>query len=113
MAAEEGERVKLYSYFRSSAAYRARIALNLKGLSYETVAIHLTKRGGQQSGGKCRGVTPQMRFPPLTLAGGEVLTQSPPIIDYLDEPYPAPPFLPADPIARAKVRAIAHTIACD
>src|SRR5262245_20813531 len=113
MAAEEGERVKLYSYFRSSAAYRARIALNLKGLSYETVAIHLTKQGGQQFSAEFKAVNPQMRVPALTLAGGEVLMQSLAIIDYLDETYPDPPFLPADPIARAKVRAIAHTIACD
>jgi maleylpyruvate isomerase len=105
--------VKLYSFFRSSAAYRVRIALNLKGLSYETAAIHLTKGGGQQFSAEYRAVNPQMRVPALALDGGEVLTQSLAIIDYLDEVHPEPPFLPADPIARAKVRAIAHTIACD
>jgi maleylpyruvate isomerase len=105
--------VKLYSFFRSSAAYRVRIALNLKGLSYETAAIHLTKGGGQQFSAEYRAINPQMRVPALALDGGEVLTQSLAIIDYLDEVHPEPPFLPADPIARAKVRAIAHTIACD
>src|SRR5215510_7587344 len=94
MAAEEGERVKLYSYFRSSAAYRARIALNLKGLAYETVSIHLTKDGGKQFSPQYRAINPQMRVPALELADGEVLTQSLAIMDYLDEVYPDPPFLP-------------------
>jgi maleylacetoacetate isomerase len=105
--------VKLYSYFRSSAAYRARIALNLKGLAYETVSIHLTKDGGQQFRPDYTAVNPQARVPALVLDDGEVLTQSLAIIDYLDETHPAPPFLPADPVERARVRALAHTIACD
>ena len=105
--------MKLYSYFRSSAAYRARIALNLKGLSYETVSIHLTKDGGKQFTPEYRTVNPQMRVPALELPGGEVLTQSLAIIDYLDEVYPEPPLLPGDAVERARVRAVAHTIASD
>jgi len=105
--------VKLYSYFRSSAAYRARIALNLKGLAYETVSIHLTKEGGKQFSPAYKALNPQMRVPALELASGEVLLQSLAIIDYLDEIRPDPPFLPADPVARAQVRAVAHIIACD
>jgi maleylpyruvate isomerase len=105
--------VKLYSYFRSSAAYRVRIALNLKGLSYETIPIHLTKDGGHHKRPDYQVVNPQMRVPALALSGGEVLVQSPAIIDYLDEVYPDPPFLPADAIERARVRAVAQVIACD
>ena len=105
--------MKLYSYFRSSAAYRARIALNLKGLAYETVSIHLTKEGGKQFSPAYKALNPQMRVPALELASGEVLLQSLAIIDYLDEIRPDPPFLPADPVARAQVRAVAHIIACD
>jgi len=105
--------VKLYSYFRSSAAYRVRIALNLKGLPYETVSIHLTKEGGKQFSPDYKAVNAQMRVPALELDGGEVLTQSLAIIDYLDEMHPRPPFLPSDPVQRAKVRAVAQAIACD
>jgi len=105
--------VKLYSYFRSSAAYRVRIALNLKGLPYETVSIHLIKDGGRQHTPEFRAINPQMRVPALALSGGEVLTQSLAIIEYLDEIEPEPPLLPADALARAKVRAMAQLIACD
>jgi maleylpyruvate isomerase len=105
--------VKLYSYFRSSAAYRARIALNLKGLPYEMVAVHLTKDGGQQHKPEFHAVNPQERVPALKLSSGEVLTQSLAIIEYLDDIEPDPPFLPADALARAKVRAIAQIVACD
>ena len=105
--------MKLYSYFRSSAAYRVRIALNLKGLPYETVSIHLIKDGGRQHTPEFRAINPQMRVPALALSGGEVLTQSLAIIEYLDEIEPEPPLLPADALARAKVRAMAQLIACD
>jgi maleylpyruvate isomerase len=105
--------VKLYSYFRSSAAYRARIALNLEGIAYGTVSIHLTKDGGKQFGPEFRAINPQMRVPALELPDGTVLTQSLAIIEYLDETHPEPPFLPAAPVERAKVRALAHAIACD
>jgi maleylacetoacetate isomerase len=105
--------LKLYSYFRSSAAYRVRIALNLKGLFYEIVPIHLTKEGGQQRRPEFRAINPQMRVPTLELSGGEILTQSLAIIEYLDEIHPDPPLLPADALERAKVRAIAQLVACD
>jgi maleylacetoacetate isomerase len=105
--------LKLYTYYRSSAAYRVRIALNLKGLPYEMVPIHLTKDGGQQRKPEFRAVNPQMRVPALALSSGDVLTQSLAIIEYLDEIEPEPPFLPADALARAKVRAVAQMIACD
>jgi maleylacetoacetate isomerase len=105
--------VKLYSYFRSSAAYRTRIALNLKGLSYETVSVHLIKDGGYNRRPEFRAINPQMRVPALAIPGGEILIQSLAIIEYLDETHPEPPFLPKDPIARAKVRGLAEIIACD
>jgi len=105
--------VKLYTYFRSSAAYRVRIALNLKGLSYEMVPVHLTKDGGYQRKPEFRSVNPQMRVPALELSSGDVLTQSLAIIEYLDETQPEPPLLPVDALARAKVRAIAQMVACD
>jgi maleylpyruvate isomerase len=105
--------LKLYSYFRSSAAYRARIALNLKGLAYETVSIHLTQDGGRQHAPEFRAVNPQKRVPALALDSGEILLQSLAIIEYLDEIHPDPPLLPKDPVARAKVRAVAQIVACD
>jgi maleylpyruvate isomerase len=105
--------VKLYSYFRSSAAYRTRIALNLKGLAYETAAVHLIKDGGHNRRPDFRAVNPQMRVPALMTPTGEVLTQSLAIIEYLDETHPNPPLLPSDPIARAQVRSLAQLIACD
>jgi maleylacetoacetate isomerase len=105
--------VKLYSYFRSSAAYRTRIALNLKGLAFETVSIHLTRDGGRQHAPEFHAVNPQKRVPALALDTGEVLLQSLAIMEYLDEAHPDPPLLPKDPIERARVRAVAQIIACD
>jgi maleylpyruvate isomerase len=105
--------VKLYSYFRSSAAYRVRIALNLKGIAYETMPIHLVKDGGHNKRPEFRAVNPQMRVPALITPTGETLIQSLAIIEYLEETHPEPPLLPKDPIARAKVRALADLIACD
>jgi maleylacetoacetate isomerase len=105
--------VKVYTYFRSSAAYRLRIALNLKGLSGDMVSIHLQKDGGQHRKPEYRAINPQMRVPALKLDSGEVLTQSLAIIEYLDEVDPQPPLLPRDPVERAKVRALALAIACD
>ena len=104
--------MQLYSFFRSSAAYRVRIALNFKGLSFDTVGVHLTREGGRQHSREFRAVNPQKRVPALALSG-EVLLQSLAIIEYLDEVYPDPPLLPADAIDRAKVRAVAQIIACD
>jgi maleylacetoacetate isomerase len=105
--------VKLYSYFRSSAAYRVRIALNLKGIAYETASVHLVKDGGHNRRPEFRAVNPQMRVPVLVAPGGEHLLQSLAIIEYLDETQPEPPLLPKDPIGRAKARALADLIACD
>ena len=86
--------MKLYSYFRSSAAYRVRIAFNLKGLSYDTVSIHLQKVGGLNRKPAFRAINPQMRVPALKLDSGEVIVQSLAIIEYLDEVHPQPPLLP-------------------
>jgi maleylacetoacetate isomerase len=105
--------VKLYSFFRSSAAYRVRIALNLKGIAYDTISIHLVKDGGHNKRPEFSAVNPQMRVPVLVTPTGDALTQSLAIIEYLDETHPQPPLLPKDPIARAKVRALAELIACD
>jgi maleylpyruvate isomerase len=105
--------VTLYSFFRSSAAYRVRIAFNLKGLSFETAAIHLQKEGGLNRKPEYRAINPQMRVPALRLDSGELLTQSLAIIEYLDEVHPQPPLLPRDSVARAQVRALAQLVACD
>jgi maleylacetoacetate isomerase len=105
--------VKLYSYFRSSAAYRVRIALSLKGIAYETMPIHLIKDGGHNKRPEFRAINPQMRVPVLVTPNGETLIQSLAIIEYLDETHPQPPLLPKDPIDRAKARALAELIACD
>ena len=105
--------MQLYTYFRSSAAYRLRIALNFKELTSEVISIHLQKEGGQHKKPEYRAVNPQMRVPALRLDSGEVLTQSLAIIEYLDEIDPEPPLLPRDPVERAKVRALAQLIACD
>jgi maleylacetoacetate isomerase len=105
--------MKLYSYYRSSAAYRVRIALNLKGLAYETASIHLVKDGGHNRRPEFRAVNPQMRVPVLTTPAGDVLIQSLAIIEYLDETHPNPPLLPKDAMARAQARALAQVVACD
>jgi maleylacetoacetate isomerase len=105
--------MKLYTFFRSSAAYRVRIALNLKGISYEAVPVHLSKDGGKHRTAEYRAVNPQMRVPTLALSTGDILTQSLAIIEYLDEVYPEPPLLPADAVNRARVRAVAQIVACD
>jgi maleylpyruvate isomerase len=90
-----------------------RIALNLKGLTPEAISIHLTKDGGKQHSPEYRAINPQRRVPSLVLDDGEVLHQSPAIIEYLDEIHPQPPLLPSDPVGRAKVRALAAVIGCD
>lgn len=103
--------MKLYDYFRSSAAYRVRIALNLKGLAPERSFVHL--RNNAHRAEDYLAVNPQGLVPALVTDAGDVLTQSLAIIEYLDETHPAPPLLPADPLARARVRSIALAIACD
>lgn len=104
--------LQLYSYFRSSAAYRLRIALHLKGLAYDTVPVHLLKGGGEQLHSAFRAVNPAALVPVLQ-DGGETLTQSLAIMEYLEETHPQPPLLPADALGRARVRALALAVACD
>ena len=102
--------MKLYGYFRSSAAFRVRIALNLKKLDYENAAIHL--RRNDQTEPDYLVVNPQGLVPTLD-DGGRTLIQSLAIIEYLDEVYPDPPLLPSHPADRARVRALAQIVACD
>jgi maleylacetoacetate isomerase len=102
----------LYSYWRSSAAFRVRIALNLKALHYETRAIHLLREGGEQHSPAYAALNPQELVPTL-LDGERVLTQSMAILEYLDETRPQPSLLPADAAGRARVRALAQVVACD
>lgn len=102
----------LYSYFRSSAAYRVRIALQLKGLSYDTVPVHLLANGGLQHSADYQRLNPNRQVP-TWVDDTVVLGQSLAIIEYLDEAHPTPPLLPADAANRAHVRALAQTIACD
>jgi maleylpyruvate isomerase len=103
--------MKLHGYFRSSASYRVRIALNLKGLSAEHLAYHLRK--GEQCAPAYLAINPQGLVPALQDDAGETLTQSLAIIEWLDEIHPEPPLLPKDPLRRAKVRAFAMALACD
>lgn len=103
--------MKLHGYFRSSAAYRVRIALNLKGLKAEHLPHHLRK--GEQCAPAYLAINPQGLVPALESDGGVVLTQSVAIIEWLDEIHPEPPLLPKDPLQRARVRAFALAIACD
>ena len=108
--------LQLYSYFRSSAAYRLRIALHLKGLAFDTVPVHLLKGGGEQLQSAYRAINPAALVPALNIDAdndGTTLTQSLAIMEYLDETHPQPPLLPADALGRARVRALALTVACD
>ncbi|MFL6621517.1 MAG: maleylacetoacetate isomerase [Sulfurifustis sp.] len=104
--------MKLHNAFRSSASYRVRIALNLKGLDYEYRPVHLSRNGGEQFTAEFRAMNPQSLVPVLQ-DGERFLTQSLAIIEYLDETHPQPPLLPREPVARARVRALALAIACD
>lgn len=105
--------MKLYDYFRSSASFRVRIALHLKGIAYEQVPIHLLKDGGIQHQSHYHAINAQELIPSLILEDGNTLTQSLAIIEYLETVYPEPPLLPTDPIQKAKIRAIANMVACD
>jgi len=103
--------MKLYDYFRSSAAYRVRIALNLKGVASERASVHL--RRGAQRAEDYLAMNPQGLVPALVTDSGDVLTQSLAIIEWLEESYPQPPLLPRDAPGRARVRALSLAIACD
>jgi maleylpyruvate isomerase len=104
--------MKLHSYFRSSASFRVRIALNLKELKYEYVPVHLLKSGGGQFTPLFRALNPAALVPVLE-DGTQVLTQSLAILEYLEEKHPEPALLPRDPVDRARVRALALAIACE
>ncbi len=102
--------MKIFGYFRSSAAFRLRIAMNFKGLSYDYNLVNL--QSGDHLSDDFKRINPQGRVPAIDIEGN-ILTQSLAIIEYLDEVYPAPPLLPSDPLGKAKVRGIAGLIACD
>jgi maleylpyruvate isomerase len=104
--------MKLYNFFRSSASYRVRIALNLKGLTYDYLPIHLRRGGGEQYSPPYKALNPQGLIPALE-DGGRVLTQSLAILEYLEERHPEPPLLPREPADRATVRSMAMVIACE
>ncbi|MDU9403276.1 maleylacetoacetate isomerase [Pseudomonas sp. zfem004] len=103
--------MELFTYYRSTSSYRVRIALALKGLDYQALPVNLLK--GEQRGGDYLALNPQGRVPALRIDGGELLVQSPAIIEYLEEVYPQPALLPAAAEARAKVRGVAAIIGCD
>ena len=103
--------MKLFNYFRSSASFRVRIALELKGLPYDYVPVHLVK--GEQKKEEYTAIAPTGLVPTLVTDAGDALEQSMAIIEYLDEMHPSPALLPRDPIRRAKVRALSQLIACE
>jgi maleylacetoacetate isomerase/maleylpyruvate isomerase len=102
--------MKLHTYFRSSAAFRVRIAMNLKGLAYDTAFVHLPR--GEHRAPAYGALNPQALLPTLE-DGGRLLTQSLAILEYLEETHPTPPLLPKDPFERARVRSLALLIACE
>ena len=106
------DRLCLYSYWRSSAAYRVRIGLNLKGLPYDIMPVHLLRDGGEQRTPEFREANPQMLVPVLQ-HGQRTLRQSLSILEYLDEMWPERPLLPATARDRQRVRALAQVVACD
>jgi maleylacetoacetate isomerase len=104
--------LRLHTYFHSSAAYRVRIALNIKGLKYSAVPVHLLRNGGEHLSAEYARLNPA-RLVPVLEDGGASLTQSIAIIEYLEETHPEPPLLPAGAAARARVRSLALDVACD
>ncbi len=105
-------KIFLYAYWRSTAAYRVRIALNLKNIAYDVKIVNLIANGGEQKNSEYAQINPQKLVPAL-VTDGQVLTQSLAILEYLEEVYPHPSILPGDPIHKAKVRSVAQAIACD
>jgi maleylacetoacetate isomerase len=106
------EGLKLYSFWRSSAAYRVRIALNLKGLPYELIPVNLARNGGEQHEAKYHSVNPQ-ELVPVLIDGERVIRQSLAIVEYIDETYAGPRLLPVTARERARARGLAQLIACD
>ena len=104
--------MKFYGYFRSSASYRLRIALALKGIPHEQASIHLTRGGGEQFAAEFRRLNPQ-ELVPVIEDNGNILTQSLAILEYLEETHPTPAILPRTPVERARVRALALVMACE
>ncbi|NND00296.1 MAG: maleylacetoacetate isomerase [Gammaproteobacteria bacterium] len=110
--------LKLYTYFRSTAAYRVRIALNLKGIEHQLEPVHLVRNGGEQKQAAYLaknplGLVPTLEVCPKGETASQYITQSMAIIEYLEETCPTPALLPEEPLARARVRAITQSIACD
>jgi maleylpyruvate isomerase len=110
MSAPADSTMKLYNFWRSGTSHRTRIALNLKGLSYDYVAVHLGKEEHLKA--EFKAINPQQLVPALD-TGSELLVQSPAIIEWLEEVYPEPALLPADALGRARVRALAAIVGCD
>lgn len=104
--------MKLYDYFRSTACYRVRIALNIKNIVYEKIAVHLVNHGGEQHTPEYRQINPQGLVPSLEI-NGHIITQSLAIISYLEEVYPNPALLPKDPLEKAIIKSLALIVACD
>jgi maleylacetoacetate isomerase len=105
--------VDLFTYYRSTSSYRVRIALALKGLDFNAIPVNLIRDGGDQRKPEYRAINPQGRVPALRLDSGEILTQSPAIIEFLEERHPQPALLAGDLILRARQRAVAALIGCD
>ena len=103
--------MKLYSYFRSSAAFRVRIALNIKGLEYNYLPVNLLN--SEQKSDQYIALNPQGLVPAMELPGGDLIAQSGAILEWLEETHPSPPLLPADPLERAQVRSVVNAITCD
>lgn len=105
--------MKLYGYWRSGAAYRVRIGLNLKGVAYEHIGVHLIRDGGEHKKPPYTALNPQARVPSLVLDDGTMLFQSTAILEWLDETHPNPALLPNDPVQRARVRGVCAIIGAD
>ncbi|HEY1722933.1 MAG TPA: maleylacetoacetate isomerase [Magnetospirillaceae bacterium] len=105
--------MRLYDYYRSSAAYRVRIALNLKGVDYDSTEVHMLRDGGEHLKPAYQAVNPQRRLPSLELEDGTILTQSLAILEWLEEAYPQPPLLPGTALQRARIRAVTNVVIAD